>query len=207
MNAMEIVSSILFGAYLFSFFSLTAYAAHESGQKIWLFSIGEERQVLPAWMFRLAFAGAALWPLIRAAADLWPDDPVRVALDGTALDLIGHLLVAIGAVLAAASQMHMGTSWRIGAAEGRIGAMVMDGPFVFSRNPVFVGQMLLFTGLFCVFPSSIQGLLTVALFVAVHLQVRIEERVLARTIGAPYLAYKAEVNRWLGVTRRKVETL
>jgi protein-S-isoprenylcysteine O-methyltransferase Ste14 len=75
--------------------------------------------------------------------------------------------------------------------------MVTDGPFEFSRNPVFLGQMLLFAGLFLVLPGLVQGALTVALFVAVQLQVRIEERVLAADMGAPYLAYCRQVRRWL----------
>jgi protein-S-isoprenylcysteine O-methyltransferase Ste14 len=67
-----------------------------------------------------------------------------------------------------------------------------------SRNPVFVGQAVLFAGLFLVVPGCVQALLTAALIVAIHLQVRIEEKVLAETLGEPYLAYMARVSRWVG---------
>lgn len=199
MTALEGVSYALFIVYLLSFFGLSAVAARQAGRSIWLFNTGPASQTLPAMLFRLAFAGAALWPVIRSlTGDLVTRDPVHDALDGIFPDIIGHLLVAIGACIAAASQMHMGASWRIGAAERETGALVDDGPFAISRNPVFVGQMLLFAGLFLVFPSIVQGALTAALMVAVVLQVRIEERVLAATLGAPYADYSRRVGRWIG---------
>jgi protein-S-isoprenylcysteine O-methyltransferase Ste14 len=77
----------------------------------------------------------------------------------------------------------MGASWRIGAAEGEQGAIVDTGPFAVSRNPVFVGQALLFVGLFLVLPGSVQGMLTVAILIALRLQVSIEETVLSATLG------------------------
>lgn len=201
MIAMEGVSYLLFCVYLFSFFGLTAWAAKLAGRPVWLFSKGNEPQTLPAWLFRAAFAGSAIWPLLRAlAGDPVALDPVRDALDGTVGDIVGHILIAIGACVAAVSQMHMGASWRIGAAEGEIGKIVDDGPFAVSRNPVFVGQIALFLGLFLVFPGIVQGLLTVALVVAVQLQVTIEERVLTATLGEPYVAYSRRVSRWLGYT-------
>jgi protein-S-isoprenylcysteine O-methyltransferase Ste14 len=52
-----------------------------------------------------------------------------------------------------------------------------------------------------VLPSLIQAALTLALLVAITLQVRVEERVLAAAYGEPYLAYKVRVRRWLGVRR------
>ncbi|MGL5361436.1 MAG: methyltransferase family protein [Bosea sp. (in: a-proteobacteria)] len=200
MTSLEGVSYTLFAAYLLSFFGLSAVAARQAGRSIWLFNSGPASQTLPAMLFRIAFAGAALWPLIRSlTGDLITRDPVHDALDGIVPDIIGHLLVAIGACVAAASQMHMGASWRIGAAERETGALVDDGPFAVSRNPVFVGQILLFIGLFLVFPSIVQGALTAALIFAVVLQVRIEERVLAVTLGAPYADYSRRVGRWIGV--------
>jgi len=70
-----------------------------------------------------------------------------------------------------------------------------------SRNQVFVGQMLLFAGLFLVFPGLVQGALTLALIVAVVLQVRIEEQVLAATFGSAYADYRRRVGRWIWVWR------
>ncbi|WP_164985851.1 isoprenylcysteine carboxylmethyltransferase family protein [Bosea sp. Tri-44] len=200
MSGMEIASYLMAVVYVVSFLAMSAILAKEAGRPVWLFGKGSEKQTLPASLFRLAFAGAVLWPLWLAAfGNPMKADPLTVALDGPWFDALGHLLVVIGACVALLSQRYMGASWRIGAAEGEQGAIVDSGPFAISRNPVFVGQALLFIGLFIVLPSLVQVALTLALLIAIRLQVAIEERVLAASLGQPYLAYKARVRRWLGV--------
>jgi len=119
------------------------------------------------------------------------------ALDGPVGDLVGVVLVSAGAALALYSQIHMGRSWRIGAASGELGAIVRTGPFAFSRNPVFCGQVMLFIGLAIALPSPVQSALTAILIVAVYLQVRIEERVLDRDLGGEYQRYCRQVRRWI----------
>jgi protein-S-isoprenylcysteine O-methyltransferase Ste14 len=198
MNAVEGVSSALIVIYLVGFLVLTAVASRAAGKPVWLFTRGPS-QALPATLFRLAFVGAVIWPLLLATGlDPLPRDPIRAALDGWLGDVIGLLLIAVGAFIAILSQWYMGASWRIGAAEGEQGAIVDSGPFAISRNPVFVGQILLFVGLFLVLPGIVQGALTLAILIAVRLQVGIEERVLRVALGAPYVAYLKRVRRWIG---------
>ncbi|HEV2507919.1 isoprenylcysteine carboxylmethyltransferase family protein [Bosea sp. (in: a-proteobacteria)] len=200
MSGMEVASYLLAIAYVAGFLILSGMLAKEAGRSVWLFGTGREKQTLPVLLFRLAFSGAVLWPLWLAAfGNPVMSDPLAAALDGPWFDWLGLLLVAVGAGVGLLSQRSMGASWRIGAAEGEQGAIVDSGPFAISRNPVFVGQGLLFIGLFIVLPSLVQGALTLALLVAIRLQVGIEERVLSASLGQPYLAYKARVRRWLGV--------
>jgi protein-S-isoprenylcysteine O-methyltransferase Ste14 len=52
--------------------------------------------------------------------------------------------------------------------------------------------------LFLVRPGLVELALALAVPVAIALQVRIEEGVLRRDLGAPYLAYQRRVNRWAG---------
>lgn len=203
MSGMEIASYLMVVVYVISFLAMSAILAKEAGRPVWLFGKGGQNQALPALLFKLAFAGAVIWPLLLAAfGNPLANDPLYAALDGPWYDVLGHLLVVLGACVALLSQRYMGTSWRIGAAEGEQGAIVDSGPFAISRNPVFVGQAVLFIGLFIVLPSLVQAGLTLALLVAIRLQVAIEERVLAASLGQPYLAYRARVRRWLGVIRQ-----
>lgn len=200
MSGIENASYLLAVAYVAGFLVLSGMLAKEAGRSVWLFGTGREKQTLPALLFRIAFAGAVLWPLWLAAfGNPVKADPLAAALDGPWFDVLGHLLVVLGACIALLSQRYMGASWRIGAAEGEQGAIVDGGPFAVSRNPVFVGQALLFIGLLIVLPSLIQAALTLALLLGIRLQVGIEERVLSASLGQPYLAYKARVRRWLGV--------
>jgi len=187
----EIAAYLVTLAYIGAFLALSLKQARASGQPIWIFTRGSRSQRLPALLFKLGFAGSVLWP------------PVRALLAGEApfglfSGVPGLTLMMIGAALALSAQRHMGRSWRIGAAEGQSGAIVDSGLFAVSRNPVFVGQGLLFVGLFLARPGLIELALALAVLAAIALQVRIEESVLRRDLGAPYLAYQSRVNRWVG---------
>lgn len=198
MTVGEALGVLVMWAYPMGFLVLTARAGVKAGRPVWLFSVGREPQALPALLFRLTFVFGALYPPLWEAwiiysrrAQLW-----NTVHDGAA-EILGLLVMSVGAALALAAQQHMGASWRIGAAEGHQGAIVDDGPFALSRNPVFVGQAILFVGSLAVFPSIPQAVAVAALLAAIHLQVVIEERVLAAELGQPYADYKLRVRRWL----------
>ncbi|MBK9080310.1 MAG: isoprenylcysteine carboxylmethyltransferase family protein [Hyphomicrobium sp.] len=199
MKHLEAVAYLVFVVYLLSFLAASQMAARDAGRSVWLFDNGPRRQRLTALMFRLGFAGGAIWPMcIALGFDPVVRDPLRMHLDNLVADLLGHLLVTIGACVAMVSQLHMGASWRIGAIKGELGQIIDTGPFAVSRNPVFVGQALLFLGLFLVFPGIIQAFLTVVVLLAIRLQVAIEEPALLANFGEPYRIYKSQVRRWIG---------
>lgn len=198
MTIVESIAVLAMWAYLVGFLLLTSRAAEKAGRPVWLFGVGKERQALPALLFRLTFVFGAFYPPLWEA---WAIHNGRTQFwsnphDG-AVEIGGLLVMGAGGVSALAAQWYMGSSWRIGAAEGHQGAIVDDGPFAISRNPVFVGQALLFIGSLAVFPSIPQAVAVVALLAAVHLQVVIEERVLAAELGQPYADYRRRVRRWL----------
>lgn len=194
LSIIETIGYLLFVAYLGAFFVLSAAAARRAGRGVWLFGAATRGQKLPALLFRAAFAGSALWPMARGSI---PSAGVGTAWP--ALDLPGAGLVALGGAIAAAAQSQMGASWRVGTAAGETGPLVARGLFALSRNPVFVGQIVLFLGLLLMFPDVVQALLTLAVIVAIVIQVRVEERILTATLGEPYLAYLRQVPRWLRI--------
>ncbi|TQN59367.1 isoprenylcysteine carboxylmethyltransferase family protein [Agrobacterium tumefaciens] len=194
----DIIATLAVWAYVAGFLLLTARLAKQTGEPVWLFAKGRERQTLPAMLFRLAFLLGAILPLVS----LWlgPQQSGfllnRCEL-GLTIRTAGVLMVLAGGAIALYAQHYMGRSWRIGAAEGHLGAIVDTGPFGLSRNPVFVGQVVLFAGLVLVFTTALQFAVAIALIVAVMLQVRIEERVLSKELGPAYDAYRRRVRRWL----------
>ncbi|WP_306224703.1 methyltransferase family protein [Bosea beijingensis] len=199
MSPLEVASYGTAIGYVAGFLALTFALARSSEQPLWLFEKGSRRQFVPALLFRLSFAGAVLWPLATTIfAGAFSADPLSGLLSGKVPDLIGFALVLAGACLALFAQVYMGNSWRIGAAEDHVGRIVDGGPFAISRNPVFVGQALLFAGLFIAKPSLVQAGLTASTFYAIALQVRVEESVLLEALGEPYRAYCARVGRWIG---------
>lgn len=199
MSALELAAYGTAIAYVAGFLALSSALVRSSDQPVWLFDKGSPRQFVPALLFRLSFAGAVLWPLgTTIFGSAFSADPLSGLLGGNAPDVVGFVLVLAGVCLALFAQGYMGASWRIGTAEDHVGPIVDGGPFAISRNPVFVGQALLFGGLFIAKPSIVQAGLTASALYAIALQVRIEEGVLLKVLGEPYRAYCARVGRWIG---------
>jgi protein-S-isoprenylcysteine O-methyltransferase Ste14 len=77
-------------------------------------------------------------------------------------------------------------------------AIVTEGPFRFSRNPIYVGLTLVYFGaaswLNTVWPLL---LLPALLFLVQVYVISREERYLERKFGREYLQYKSRVRRWL----------
>jgi len=77
-------------------------------------------------------------------------------------------------------------------------ALATDGPYRFSRNPIYVGFALTYAGLAIAMDSPIALLMLVPCLVVIDWAViRKEEAYLARTFGAEYETYRNRVRRWL----------
>ena len=77
-------------------------------------------------------------------------------------------------------------------------AICAGGPYAWTRNPMYVGMLLLYIGL-AVFLNSawVLAVLPLVLVVMTWGVVRREERYLERKFGSVYLDYKASVRRWV----------
>jgi protein-S-isoprenylcysteine O-methyltransferase Ste14 len=81
--------------------------------------------------------------------------------------------------------------------------LLTDGPYQFTRNPMYVAAVAIWLGwtLFYGSVAVLIGLVAVWLFAA-FLAVPFEERNLVARFGESYLRYKERVPRWLGMMRR-----
>jgi protein-S-isoprenylcysteine O-methyltransferase Ste14 len=109
---------------------------------------------------------------------------------------MGALIVAIGEAIRLWAVHHIGAISR--TRSDRLGPLVSSGPFALIRNPLYVGNILLWTG----FAVSAQlvwlaPIIVVLLTLEYHAIVRWEEGLLAQRIGEPYSQYAARVPRWL----------
>jgi protein-S-isoprenylcysteine O-methyltransferase Ste14 len=78
-------------------------------------------------------------------------------------------------------------------------ALVTDGPFAYTRNPMYVGLAAALVAN-ALARGSMKALLPVAGYVAVidRLQIPREEASMAALFGDEYAAYRARVPRWVG---------
>lgn len=149
------------------------------------------------WWAKLLFAAALL---------LGPAGPVSAIAGLPPLGVLDHrvagtagLVLAVAGVLATlVSQLHMGTSWRIGVDPGERTALVTTGVFALARNPIFTAMTVTSLGITLMTPNLISLAATLVLVVSVQLQVRAaEEPYLIRLHGAAYTAYATRVGRFL----------
>lgn len=132
---------------------------------------------------------------IAAALLLIPPNSLPFSLS-TSLAWPGVLAVAAGELLRLWAVHHIGVISR--TRSDRLGPLVETGPFSLVRNPLYLGNILLWLG----FTVSAR-LLWLAPFVVLllaaeyHAIVRWEERLLESRVGTAYRAYTQRVPRWL----------
>ena len=133
---------------------------------------------------------AALGELLGWLVPLWQPGPWGVAA-GVTITLAGILSTY-------ASQISMGSAWRIGVREDERTQLIVGGAFKVVRNPVFSCMLLTATGMLLLLPNAMSIAALASLLTAVELQVRVvEEPYLLRTHGRRYRDYARRVGRFI----------
>jgi len=159
----------------------------------------------------------------REAAEKGPDHPGVVA--PPPVIFLGFLALGLGLEWAWPTTLRIDPVFRIALAAGLLGiagflgvagirafrragtnvpphkpalAIVSDGPFRYSRNPLYLGLSLILAGLALGLDSLwVLAMLAPALIVIRHGVIAREERYLEAKFGDQYRQYKARVRRWL----------
>lgn len=134
--------------------------------------------------------------------------PVAVAtLRGGGLDaraaLAGAAVAAAGVALRLSAIRCIGKGARVHRPHASSG-LVAEGPYAWSRNPLYIAAALMLAGLGLVAGLGGWALLLVPATIAAYAPVvRVEERALEAQLGEPYRVYAARVPRWLGLPRTR----
>ena len=79
----------------------------------------------------------------------------------------------------------------------RSSALITDGVFRWSRNPMYLGMILIVAGVALLEGTAIAWMAVAALGVIFQAFIRREERMLEETFGAEFEAYTRGTRRWL----------
>jgi len=144
--------------------------------------------VILAGHLAAGLAGWCLWPA-RWLGD-WVTQPQRLWAGG--LLVVLAVMISVAAIRAMARHQtsphpHQPTS-----------AIVAEGPFRYSRNPLYLSLMLIFSGVTVLTNAATLLLLAPVLLLTLNYGVIVpEERYLERKFGERYRQYRATVRRWL----------
>lgn len=147
--------------------------------------------IKPPFLFLGALALGCLLSLVI------PIGPGLGAANSLAL-IVGLTFVALGFALAALSvrRFHLaGTSVVPGQPSS---ALVVEGPYKLTRNPIYIGFVLAYFGLAIMLTSVWVLLLLIPVLIVLQRGVvEREETYLERQFGETYRKYQARVPRWL----------
>jgi protein-S-isoprenylcysteine O-methyltransferase Ste14 len=106
----------------------------------------------------------------------------------------GLPVVGVGELVRLVAVGHIGAPSRTRGMD--VGPLVDSGPYAWVRNPLYIGNVLIWAGLGIIaWPVGLVGIPLFALYYAAI--VRWEEANLTAQLGEPYVAYRARVPRWM----------
>ncbi len=143
----------------------------------------------PPLLYVLVFSAA--WLLDRLL-------PLPTLLGPPVGSLLGGPLLLLGVGIGASALVRFRIVGTTFDPTGPANALATGGIYQWTRNPMYLGALMAFTGLGLALQWTWLLVLSVPLAVALQrLAIRPEEAYLERRFGAAYLDYKARVRRWL----------
>jgi len=144
-----------------------------------------------SWAYEVV---AYSWPL---RSHVFPTWLALVVTDSAVVKALGAVVVCTGLLIFALALWAFADSWRIGIDRSTAGALVTDGIFAWTRNPIYVALDLIFFGTFLVQGRALFLVLALALAALLHYQIRREEKYLAGAYGDAYRSYCERVGRYV----------
>lgn len=140
----------------------------------------------PVWALAFVFTSIAIGHLLQL------ETPLRHQASGLALFALGFLTAASGRLAFA----------KVGAeirpASKKNSTLVINGPFRYSRNPMYLGLVIAMAGIALVIGTWMSFASAVLFFCFVNwISIPYEEAKMERQFGEAFAAYKRSVRRWV----------
>lgn len=140
---------------------------------------------------------ASIAGLMYLLDKLWPGalfELPRAAMLGDLFVFLGILIAAAGVLAFRRAQTSIDPR-----DPGRASALVQGGVYRFTRNPMYLGVLLVLVGFACALGNPVNLIWGPAAFVLylTRFQIEPEERILGQKFGTQFREYQAKVRRWL----------
>ncbi len=159
----------------------------QSGDHPWAFASAKSGQRIAGMAFAASVAvlgaASAIAAMREPSGWTWP----------------AAIAAVVGAALVVVAQIQMGRAWRVGVRAGDAPLFISHGLFRFSRNPIFLGMILIGLGVAVGAAIWWAWAAWLAFVIVCDVQVRIEEAHLAANFGEQYHRFRSTVPRWIGI--------
>ena len=146
-------------------------------------------------LFRIAIWATCVLRLLFPAMERWLLPLASLQADWIALGGLG--LLCFGFVFAVCGSLTLSAAWRSGIDKAASEALVTTQLYALTRNPTFVGVRLAQLGFFLAWPTAFSLVCLIVGWIAVSVQVELEEAHLQQRFGDGYSDYQRAVGRWL----------
>ena len=151
----------------------------------------------------LGFLALILWitevllRVFHSRFDIFPGKFRLGFFQTEAAQILGVAFLLVGLIPFVLAFLNFGTSWRIGIDRKTPGALVTGGIFGVTRNPIYVGFILFFFGIFFLHGTWFFLIFALLAIVAIHFQILREEEFLKQQYGQSYEEYRRRAARYL----------
>ena len=153
---------------------------------------------LVGFYFKLTVAGLFIYVLLYAWVPFSHGYFLAIQLPyGDNFRWMGWMILGVAMVWTIIAQGNMKDSWRVGIDSERKTELITEGLFSYSRNPIFLGMLLVLAGLFLVTPNAVTLIFWIVGYILIQVQIRLEEEYLRRQHGILYDEFCHRVPRRL----------
>lgn len=123
---------------------------------------------------------------------------LKFSLNGSAALAVGLGAIGLGSAILGVTQFKKAQTTPNPQALEEVSSLVTSGVYQYSRNPMYVGLVLVLFS-WALYLSHFLAFVLLPLFILymTRFQIQPEERMLAQKFGKAYQTYKAKVRRWV----------
>ena len=123
---------------------------------------------------------------------------LKFSLKGSAAVAVGLGAIGVGSAILGVTQFRKAQTTPNPQALEKVSSLVTSGVYQYSRNPMYVGLVLVLFS-WALYLSHFLAFVLLPIFILymTRFQIQPEERMLAQKFGKTYQTYKAKVRRWL----------
>jgi protein-S-isoprenylcysteine O-methyltransferase Ste14 len=198
-KSISLLLTVYFVVYFLWAFIIRSWVVYRStGINPMVLPRDESAYGLVGFYFKLTVAGLFIYVLLYSwvPASHFYFLPIELPFSAE-IQWMGWMILCVALAWTVIAQSNMKNSWRIGIDHEQKTELITEGLFSYSKNPIFLGMLLVLAGLFLVTPNAVTLIFWIVGYILIQVQIRLEEEYLQRQHGEAYAIFCRKVPRRL----------